>query len=90
MNKNNAAAYLPLVQALADGKLQYEGQGGSWHDYTGENCSFLLPPENYRVKPAPREGWIVVSGPEDLMSEETAKYIAGTRYQAIRVREVIE
>ena len=60
MNKNNAHEYLPLVQALADGKqIQrriYESD--EWEDYdqvTGENY-----PHCYRIKPEPRtfEMWL--------------------------------
>lgn len=63
MNKNNAAAYLPLVQALAEGKtIQQCGSKQTlpksegrwiecWLDLTTENISFDMPPENYRIKP---------------------------------------
>lgn len=50
MNKNNAAQFLPLVQALAEGKtIQRKDAWGEWIDRTFP--SFIHAPENYRVKP---------------------------------------
>lgn len=58
MNKDNAHLYLPLVQALADGKvIQRRDIAGNWCDspdiFDGE------PASRYRIKPEPREWWIV-------------------------------
>lgn len=56
MNKDNAKDYLPLVQALADGKVvQYKWADGKWRD--GEELSFESELEHYRIKPEPREIW---------------------------------
>ena len=54
MNKNNAKDFLPLVQALADGKtIQF--YTGSWVDLSSvDETSFTLPPERYRIKPEPK------------------------------------
>lgn len=58
MNKDNASQYLPLVQALADGKaLQWCDYEGSWIDTQGP--AFADPPERYRIKPELREFWVV-------------------------------
>lgn len=48
MNKDNAAQYLPLAQALAEGKTVqfYDYDSGQWKD-------------SYRIKPEPRELWLV-------------------------------
>lgn len=53
MNKDNAAAFLPLVQALAEGKtIQYCSiVDSSW--LTVADVSFSLPVNQYRVKPEP-------------------------------------
>ncbi len=52
MNKDNAKDYLPLVQALAEGKqIQIRDHGG-WHDETNPN--FVLEIERYRIKPEPK------------------------------------
>ena len=54
MNKNNAKDFLPMVQALADGKtIQF--YTGSWVDLSSEDeTSFALPLERYRIKPEPK------------------------------------
>lgn len=52
MNKNNAAEFIPLVQALADGNtLQYRWSlpNNEWEDMN--DASFIGDPENYRIKP---------------------------------------
>lgn len=53
MNKVNAKDYLPLVQALADGKtIEHRSSIGDWHSL--ENVTLLDKPESYRIKPEPR------------------------------------
>ena len=51
MNKFNAKEYLPLVQALADGKTiqYYSPTTTKWHDET--TVSFNHPPDSYRIQP---------------------------------------
>jgi hypothetical protein len=55
MNKNNAAEFLPLVQALSEGKtLQYRWSlPNEWEDMN--DASFVSDPEDYRIKPDPME-----------------------------------
>ncbi|WQZ00927.1 hypothetical protein [Stenotrophomonas phage StenR_269] len=56
MNKDNAKDYLPLVQALADGKvIQWRNHAGSWED--SDELSDLWTPDRYRIKPEPEELW---------------------------------
>ena len=55
MNKDSAKLYLPLVQALADGKLQYQNFDGSWSDT--DSSDFRHNPNSYRIKPEPFECW---------------------------------
>ena len=52
MNKENAHAYLPLVQAVAAGKtLQVLGNDGNWY-----NTKLIhIPPHRFRIKPEPRQ-----------------------------------
>jgi hypothetical protein len=51
MNAQNAHEYLPLVQALANGKtIQVLGKDGNWYDSPLLNT----PPSRYRIKPKPR------------------------------------
>ncbi len=57
MNKDNAAQFLPLVQALAEGKeIQFKSQfDEKWSDFRpGCNWSFEGRPECFRIKPSPK------------------------------------
>ena len=61
MNKENAHEYLPLVQAIADGKtVQVIGKDGNWYDSPLLNT----PTSRYRIKPEPRtfEMWLSSGG----------------------------
>lgn len=71
MNSNNAKLYLPLVQAMVDGKTiqrTYTGEDitptgverGRWYDV--ENVITSVPVSRYRVKPAPRTMYAVLNG----------------------------
>jgi hypothetical protein len=59
MNKENAREYLPLVQALANGKTLQIDAGAGWIDLS-EETNFVFDPEDYRIKPEPRtfEMWL--------------------------------
>jgi hypothetical protein len=61
MNKKNAHKFLPLVQALADGKtIQYAG--ANWEDIEELVFSEYDKPKDFRIKPAePRtfEMWYI-------------------------------
>lgn len=60
MNKQNAKDYLPLVQALADGKtIQLAGYENNWSDL--DYPDFRAAPNKYRIKPEPHpaESWPV-------------------------------
>jgi len=60
MNKENAHLFLPLVQALADGKtIQFEHIDGHWED--GVNLDFGFDPKCYRIKTEPRTFEIVIN-----------------------------
>lgn len=53
MDNNNAAQYLPLVQAMVDGKqIQWASDGKNWHDL--DCTSFVDHYSKYRIKPEPR------------------------------------
>ena len=51
MNKNNAKDFLPLVQALIDGKTiqYYSHRAAQWKDMTAVN--FVYDRARYRIKP---------------------------------------
>jgi hypothetical protein len=53
MTKQNAKEFLPLVQALADGKtLQMLSDNDGWVDIN--SAEFFYSPSSYRVKPEPK------------------------------------
>ena len=62
MNKENAHQYLPLIQALADGKklqIAYTSDPNAWYD--AEEINFIWDLSLYRIKPEPRTFEIVRS-----------------------------
>lgn len=99
MNASNARDYLPLVQALADGKvIQYRYQKSdksyAWMDL--ESCvDFCMSADCYRIKPEPRNIWVnrYPNGMESgiFNTEHAAKlHRANDTAVQIRYREVIE
>jgi hypothetical protein len=87
MNKHNAAQFLPLVQALADGKTIQKICNDTWEDL--ESPFFHDEPERYRIKQEPREFWLCRCSSE-------MKHIAlpvppkGFWNEIIRVREILD
>lgn len=58
MNKNNAAQYLPLIRALAEGK-EIEVRGRNGQGWAAANkLNFSGPPSDYRIKPEPRHVFV--------------------------------
>lgn len=59
MNKYNAKDYLPLVQALIDGKTVQARRrpSDSWQDASNPDFSWSI--ECYRIKPEPRVVYVV-------------------------------
>ena len=56
MNASNAKDYLPLVQALIEGKTLQKNTGFEkerWEDVV--NAHFSDPPKSYRIKPEPKK-----------------------------------
>lgn len=101
MNKNDAAQYLPLVQALADGKVIQEYRHvdlnkQAWMDCVNPEFD-RYPASNYRIKPEPREVWInkyadfAETRPSIAYKDEfTAKANAGHGGVPTLYREVLE
>lgn len=56
MNASNAAQFLPIVQAMAEGKTIQTYFCDQWMDTN--NCDFDFEPGHYRIKPWPREIWV--------------------------------
>lgn len=95
MNKDNAKDYLPLVQALADGKvIQYRYLRRNWGDVS--DLYEHYPASDYRIKPEPKEIWVnqwngngyVVFDSEDEALAHAKRY--GIGHATKRYREVIE
>lgn len=85
MNKDNAHLYLPLVQALADGKtIQYKSPyNDKWEDKT--SVQFDSSPDQYRIKPEPikQEFYYVRSNNTANLPTEYAVY-GYQNYQAAK------
>lgn len=94
MNAENAKDYLPLVQALADGKTLQSNVSGTWDDI--DEPLFQNSPTTYRIKPEPREIWFnrYPSGMENgpYSCKEAAIEFANpdTVPVQVRYREVLE
>lgn len=87
MNKENAHLYLPLVQALAEGKTIQYGSESIWGDVKDPN--FLNPPQYYRVKPEPV---MVPLGPEDVPPGSVIRHV-GSEYWSLVIyanREIVK
>lgn len=83
MNKDTATGLLPFVKALGEGKtIQILRAGYGWTDFTDE-IGFILPVENYRIKPEVREWWILES-PAQVLNYKPANPMF------IHVREVLK
>ena len=95
MNAQNAKDYLPLVQAMAEGKMIEVKNGlGMWVDCP--EPSFGGNPKFYRIKPEPR-GWIVVvdtrtNAPAGVYSHQewNTKHPDGGAWETVEVVEVIK
>lgn len=87
MNSSNAHLYLPLVQALSEGKIiqrDYQYPNGKWQDITFD-LIIDLPPDHYRIKPEPRvfyllENTISKSKVFFCRKEELASYLKSESY----------
>lgn len=89
MNKDNARLYLPLMQALADGKqIQVLYYPNDWHDLN--KPTFHLPPERYRIKPEPFEAevWVKDGGKVFPCADYHDNVMPAHGFRKIKVREV--
>ena len=58
LTSENISSYWPALEALRDGELQFNDntqQEPAWVNCFSAN--FINPPEFYRRRPKPREGW---------------------------------
>ena len=76
MNKQNAHLYLPLIQALAEGKtIECQNTESTWAKPV--EPKFFRPPENYRIKPEPV---MVPLGPEDVPPGSALRVTSGSEW----------
>jgi len=82
MNKENAHLYLPLVQALADGKtIEFSRSGAGWIDVVDiVDATFEHAPSRYRIKPEPV---MVPLGPEDVPPGSAVRKIGDTKWYLV-------
>lgn len=94
MNSNNAKGYLPLVQALADGRVVQGKFLDGWRDLNV--VSFDMDACCYRIKPEPREVWFnrypdgSEYGPFDTEIEAIDDCDESQGSVQVRYREVVE
>jgi hypothetical protein len=102
MNKENAKDYLPLVQALADGKtIQFKcllmetipyNSDFKWKDIAcNSEFKWTNAPDHYRIKPEPRtwEVWAHENG-KDIMPSIPTTWNTNDAWKRTTVQEVLE
>lgn len=91
MNREQAKALLPIIQAWAEGKeIQYSVEANKWEVYTGDQLpnitSTIL---EWRLKPEVKEGWINIY-PENRTTPEGRIGFVGdiynTQQEALQLR----
>lgn len=96
MDREQAKALLPVIQAFAEGKtIQYRLSDKSVWDSLPKNGEmvFTLNPSNYRIKPEPREFELAEypSGTVYLLTKYwTKEDVTERRVKFIKVREIME
>jgi hypothetical protein len=89
MNKENAHLYLPLVQALADGKTIQVKHNGIWNDCV--RVDFNAEPKYYRIKPEPRTWKVWAHGNDkDIFPSIPTAWNTINTWKRITVQEVLE
>jgi hypothetical protein len=89
MNAQNAHEYLPLVQAMANGKqIQHKNEHGEWVDVETIVC---VAPQKLRIKPKPRTFGIVRSKScGSIYNEESWDGSYPDNWERITVQEVLK
>ena len=96
MTRDEAREFARIVQAYADGSvIQCFHSDGQWYEV--KDPRFDKAVERYRIKPEPREGWMVDGGAIPFRifgSHEAARQYAAAigneRPLIVRMREVME
>jgi len=89
MNAKNAHDFIPLLQALGDGKIIQEDYFGEWSDLSGE-ISFSMKPEFYRIKREPRTFKLYIIDTANGETVMTTHPTFDSRWKQITVQEVAE
>ena len=90
MNAQNAHKYLPLVQALANGKTIQCNDRGEWVDVDSLYTD-VYGPDEYRIKPEPRTFRIVRSrNTGDIYNAVNHDGSSPTIWEYITVQEVLK
>ena len=94
MNKGNAHLFLPIVQALTDGKqLQYRDgckDNPYWVDFEDDDqIGFHTDPEDYRIKPEPRTFEVFYHKTTDTVVTARKYTELGGDWERITVQEVL-
>ena len=89
MNKENAHDFIPLLQALGDGKVIQEDYFGEWSDLSDE-ISFSMKPEFYRIKREPRTFKLYIIDTANGETVMTTHPTFDSRWKQITVQEVAE
>ena len=92
MNANNAAQFLPLVQALAQGKtIQCDYGSEGWKD---TKCPQFDGADRFRIKPEPREWTLLVPTAANTYNDlphicRTTTAQSDKHWEKITVREIL-
>ena len=99
MNREEAKKLLPIIEAFANGEdvqiEEYSGKFVSWPSYSFD------PAQSYRIKPKPRECWVIICGGDVISSafkskENAEEVINGVilkdrdNWEIVKFREVID
>lgn len=90
MNKENAAQFLPLIKALAEGKTLQIYWLGEWSDL--KEPDFTRPANFYRVKPEPREFLVWIHNDGRIREGNGTRSLPHPHpdWTKIRVREILD
>lgn len=93
MNKNNAKDYLPLVQALSEGRVIQMFSGGVWRDLGAEAEMFIDDSITYRIKPEPKVVYAVLNkagGVHACFSNEANARRTAETYTSMTYKKFVE
>lgn len=88
MTREEARKVAELYTAFADGKmLQYQGGDRQWRDTMESNLDFIGSPSLWRVKPTPREAWLIYVWVDD--SFPTVRLDAASADAYLRAEKIV-